>query len=802
MARRNTRIATIFGGVWVLLGSAALMFAFSQPVRIHENVDDGRSFQLAGNTHPLIARAQDQGSVDASLSLPRITIHFAMTAGQKKQLQRLLEAQQTRGSKQYHEWLTPEEYADSFGLSEKDLEKVTFWLEEQGFSNIEVARSRTAITFSGTAALAQAAFQTSIHSYLYNGQAHYANQSDPSLPKALEGMVESVRGLNDFHPRPHLRKPMITAINPRYTSSLSGNHFLTPADFATIYDLTPLYNSGIDGTGQKIAVAGQTDIALSDIEAFRAAAGLPANNPTIVLTGRDPGTSSDDLSEADLDLEWSGGVAKNATIIYVNSTDAFTSATYAVDNNVAPVLSISYGNCESMLGTAEVNTLSSTFQQANAQGITVIAPSGDSGAADCDGSTNANGPVVTEATQGLAVDAPASTPYVTGVGGTEFYNDPDGTPGTYWAAAPSTNNPSNNGTALSYIPEEAWNDTSTTDGLDASGGGKSTIFPKPSWQVGPGVPNDSARDVPDIAIDASPNHDGYLICSGGSCVNYFRMANTYLNVVGGTSMGPPTFAGIVALLNQQLGGSQGNINKTLYSLASYSSDAFHDITTGNNIVPCKEGTPDCPAASPFQFGYSAGTGYDQVTGLGSVDAYHLVHEWTSDFQASINPTTLTVTRGSSGTATVTITPVDNFTGAVSFTCSVPAALTDTTCSIPGTVSSSGNATLTITASTVSAAPGRFRWRGFGTGGGAALALGGTLLLFCGMAGFLWPRRRGQALSGAFAILLLTTMTSCGDGTSASTTAETVQPASETADVTVTATAGVLSHSVTVSITVP
>ena len=596
----------------VSLASPGLIFAFQPPSRIHANIDATHTFSLAGNTRPVLARAQDQGAVDPALALPRITLHLAMTASQKAELLQFVAGQQTPASPHWHQWLTPEQYADQFGANAADIQKIVAWLQGLGFSNIEVARSRTWISFSGTAAQAESAFQTPIHRYLVNGQTHYANATAPILPKDLDGMVESIRGLHDFHPRPRGIKPG-SAIKAHFTSSISGNHFLVPGDWATIYDVKPLYANGIDGTGIKIAIPGQSDIALSDIEAFRSAAGLSKNDPQVILSGPDPGTSSGDESESDLDIEWAGGIAKNATIVFVNSMDAFGSATYAVDNNVAPVLSITYGNCEQDLGTAEINTLTSLFLQANTQGMTVLAASGDQGAADCENSG------ATTASQGLAVDVPAAIPYVTGLGGTEFSEGS----GTYW----SSTNDANSGSALSYIPEIAWNDTSEDDELSATGGGKSTVFTKPTWQTGNGVPYDGARDVPDLAFAASPDHDGFLICSAGSCVNGFRMTNEDLNVIGGTSASAPSFAAVVALLNQQTGDRQGNINVALYALASISTNAFHDITSGNNIVPCEQGSPDCPGGG--KMGYSTGKGYDLVTGLGSVDAYNLLREWST-----------------------------------------------------------------------------------------------------------------------------------------------------------------------------
>ena len=598
---------TLLGFCLFVIASVTRLDAAEAPRRINSEIKNNETFRLAGNTRPMLVLAQDNGEVSGALALPRLALHFRMTAQQQEDLDQLLRQQQAPGAVQYHQFLTPEEYGARFGLNAADLAQVWTWLESQGFSNIQAARSRTFISFSGNASQVQTAFHTAIHRYTLNGETHYANASDPLLPQTLEAVVESIRGLHDFRMKPH----GIQKLRPRFTSSISGNHFLAPNDFATIYNLQPLYQAGLDGTGVKIAVAGQSDIQLSDIRAFRTAAGLSQNDPTVILAGTDPGiqSSSGDESESDLDVEWAGAIAKNVTVVFVTSPDVETSITYAIDNNVAPILSLSYGSCETAYSTAESSTEAAQYQQANAQGMTVIAAAGDSGAADCDTSYPAR--------RGLSVDVPASFPSVTGIGGTMFQEGS----GTYW----NTGNNSYAGSALSYIPEVVWNDSSATNGLSASGGGASRYNAKPTWQTGTGVPSDGARDVPDLAFAASPDHDGILICSDGDCVNGFRNTDTTLDVIGGTSAGAPSFAGIVALL-VQAAGAQGNVNPHLYSLATRSTDVFHDITSGSNSVACRVRTANCTTGT---MGYASGVGYDQATGLGSVDAYHLISEWTN-----------------------------------------------------------------------------------------------------------------------------------------------------------------------------
>jgi uncharacterized protein (TIGR03437 family) len=466
-----------------------------------------------------------------------------------------------------------------------------------------VARGRNWIQFSGSAAQVLHSFRTEIHRYNVNGVMHYANAAEPSIPAPFSEVVSGIRGLHDFHPAPRLRK-----LVPENTTA-NGAHRIVPDDIATIYNVAPLYADHIDGTGQKIVVVGQTSIDLSDIQTFRTRFNLPSQTPQVVRVPKlpDPGRSQNDLAEADLDIEWSGGIARNATIIYVYTNDAFAAAQYAIDQNLAPVLSMSYGFCESM-DLVDLPFFQSVAQQANAQGMTWVAASGDFGAADCE-DLNA---IVAQA--GKAVDIPAVIPEVTGVGGTEF-NDGGG---SFWSA---TNN-ANGGSALSYIPEVVWNNTDSVNGLASGGGGASAFFPKPSWQTGSGVPADGSRDVPDIALAASPAHDAFYVFTGGSA-QFF----------GGTSLGSPTFSGMIALLNHYLvsTGIQkqpglGNVNPTLYRLAQNTSGVFHDINSGNNMVPCPASSPDCVNGL---LGYNAGPGYDQATGLGSVDAANLVHQWSS-----------------------------------------------------------------------------------------------------------------------------------------------------------------------------
>ena len=813
----------------VRLACTALLLIFAAPGstqvssrnRISRPVDAAQTAVVKGTAHPLAQAQFDQGRTDPSQALHGVSLTFRLSPPQQADLDNLLRQQQDPSSPNYHKWLTPEQYAARFGMTQNDLARVTAWLHSQGLTVDGISRNRTEVSFSGTVGQIEYALKTEIHNYSIQGEPHFANATDVALPAAFSSVVVSVRGLNDFRPKPRFRRA-----SPRFTSSLSGNHFLIPGDFATIYNLNPLYRLGLNGVGQTIAVVGQTAISLTDIDAFRAASGLTKYDPTRVLvpnTGTSA-TSTKDLGEADLDLEWSGGVAKSAAIIYVYvgndpNKSVFDALQYAIINKLAPVISISYGNCEAVLPGGFVLTMRQWAQQANAQGQTISGPAGDEGAADCDSG-------VASATHGLAVDVPASIPEVTGVGGTEFTGDalqcpgnPPSCPGgvapadpPYWSGSSSLNS---GPTALGYIPEMAWNDTTASlalvppAGFAASGGGASTIFTKSSteafWQTGPGVPNDGKRDVPDISLNASNFHDTYLFCTQGSCVNGFRATNNNLSGVGGTSVGAPSFAGILAIINQATQSSigQGNANPNLYSLAVSTPSAFHDIPTGsNNNVPCTKGSTGCPNGGTI--GFPTGPNYDQVTGLGSIDAFNLVHAWpgftsAQAFSVGASPLAITIAAvGQSGSIPVLVGGANGFTGSVALSCAVPSTATSKiSCAItPSSVSlnsTSTNAMATLTINAL-ASSGALEHRG--------LEFLAATLLVPGL--LLWPLplRRRKRFLGFLVLGMLGVAAGCGGSSSMPPPPPPPPPPPVTYVVTVTGTSGSTSHSLNVNVTAP
>ncbi|MGA9980831.1 MAG: S53 family peptidase [Candidatus Sulfotelmatobacter sp.] len=789
--------------------AATLSFA-EAPDRIAGSIDSSQMVVLRSQIQRRALPQFDQGRVDGSFQLSDVKLAIVPSPSQVKALKQLLEEQQDPKSPNFHKWLTPQEYADRFGLSHNDVQKTTAWLKSQGLTAVKVANGRDWINFSGTASQIESAFRTEIHRYNVNGEMHFANSTPPSIPAELSGIANGFLGLDDFRPKPMFRKALPRARNVRpnyYDANTGDGNFVGPGDIATIYDLTPLYTAGIDGTGEKLAIMGQTDVYLADLVDFRSGFSLPAINATCSTTGGvltsctssstanfqyildpngggDPGVLTNDLSEADLDLEWSAATAPGAQIIFYNSTNVFTSLLDAIDNAtvLAPVISISYGNCEWNLGGAVLTTsgpgqLEIGMMKANSLGITILNSSGDSGAAECDGGAAL-------ATGGLGVSYPASSPEVTGVGGTAIsYADLTTSASTYW----NTSNGTNEDSAKSYIPEISWNEDEElssafgntqlywqTSGyiISVSGGGVSNCalqndqanppdtlcvsgFPVPTWQkplAFPTAPPTTGRYSPDVSLLASPDFPGYVYCTPleelsnaspydtettSSCATGIPAAVNGLpvgdpttvspSIVGGTSASAPIFAGIVTMLNQYLNTSAssppglGNINFTLYTLAATPANgAFHKVITRDNMLYCSGDTPNpsyeinsayvCPAATvavpnPL-FGFEASnadatTGYNLVTGLGSVDANALFTAWNASttppptFTLGVGAATLQVTPGQTGTATITVTGTHP---TLTFTCTETTALSSSgsVCTItPSIPTSASSASLTI-----------------------------------------------------------------------------------------------------------
>ena len=650
-------------------------------------IDNSVRTRIPHSTHPMAVSRYEAGPLEANQAMQRMMLVLKPSPDQQQQLQAFLDSQQMKGSPDYHRWLTPDEFGARFGASQQDIEQVTNWLKQQGFTVNQVARGGRWIEFSGTTRQVQAAFQTQMKYYQIKGTMHVANASDTSIPAALSPVVGGVLSLHNFFKKPlsthawqvhRNAQGVLAPVQPdvTVTGRTTTFHFLAPGDFAKIYDLNPLYNLSLKGTNQAIAIVARSNINLADINNFRNTFQVPVNGGTfVILNGPDPGEDLffGDGIEATLDTEWSGAVAPNATINVVVSGSTLTSdgvdlsAAYIVENNLAPVMSVSFGDCEQVFGAQENAFWNSLWQQAAAQGISVFVSSGDNGAAACD-DPNPN-PVPSSGI--IGVSGMASTPFNTAVGGTQF--NENGNDAAFWN---STNSATDFSSAIGYIPEVVWNESCSpgqagTDcqgqsffELFASSGGASTLYSKPVWQSTSiaGVPNDGKRDLPDVSLTAA-GHDGFLICfetfdptQDFNCISNPNNGSPILlnaGVVGGTSASSPSFAGIMAIVDQKAGGRQGLANYVLYPLAAAENFAncnsnnrtnpatgtscvFNDITTGNSNVPGR-------------VGFNAGTGFDFITGLGSVDAKNLVNAWPTGLQATV--TSITTSMG----ATVNIT---------------------------------------------------------------------------------------------------------------------------------------------------
>jgi len=654
--------------------------AQSQPSsRITGPINDQVRVTIKGNVHPLAQARYDQGAVSDSFPAERMFLLLQRSPESEAALRQFLEDAHRTGSPSYHKWLTPEQFGELYGPEDSEIAAVSGWLQGHGFSIARVTKGKTAIEFSGTAGQLREAFGTEIHTYLANGEEHHANNLDPQIPAALAAVVAGITPMNDFRPMPYV-KSLGEAVYDRRAHKLvpqwtfpSGTDLLDfgRGDFAIQYDVNPLYAAGVTGKGVTIGIIGASNVDPSVVATYRWFFGLPANPVNVVIDGSDPGENGAAV-ESYLDVEQSGAVAPGATInLYTSAGTSLQDGLYlaaqrAVDDDVAAVLSTSYGTCEQNLGSAGNQFWAGLWEQAAAQGQTSFVSSGDGGPAGCD-----NFNAVQVAQDGIAVNGFASTPWNVAVGGTDFYyTSYNGTASaqqteleTYWDTVP-TIFPTTS--LLQPVPEQPWNDpfglnlhsggvynpnasdivggsggpSSCSTGVEASNGTYSSCtggYTKPAWQSGTGVPADGVRDLPDVSLFAAAgeNDSFYPICTfPGECV--VSDGDLTIGVVGGTSASSPAMAGIMALVNQKYG-PQGQANFTLYPLAAQHPSVFHDITTGSNVVPCQFGSPNCALSAAndntkgfFTLGgYYAGKGYDLATGLGSVDANLLVKYWNS-----------------------------------------------------------------------------------------------------------------------------------------------------------------------------
>jgi trimeric autotransporter adhesin len=666
------------------------------PARITQAVDESNLTRLGGNTYPLARAEFDRGLADPDMPLHRMLLVLKRSPEQETALRQLLLNLQDKSSPNFHKWLTPDQFGQQFGPAEQDLQIVTSWLASHGFQIAGASKGRVVIEFSGTVGQVLEAFHTAIHKYVVNGEAHWANSGDPQIPTALTPVVAGVATLHNFVKHTNL----VSTGRPAYFQrSVKGNedlcdvnqdpcpladvvHALGPADLSTIYNAPNSLNVNppavlINGDAITVGVVGRSNIQLSDIQEFRGLFGLSANffPANIVLNGPDPtDLGGSEEIEAVLDASWAGAAAPNATIKFVVSQTTETtdgvdlSEVFIVDNNLADVMTESFGTCEQDAGQTLVQAEVAIAEQAAAQGITFFASSGDSGAV-CSSIP----------TETIATQIPASLPYVTAVGGTMFIaND-----AAFWN---STNNDLDQESALKYIPENVWNETFSNGSQGAGGGGVSTLFKAPPWQTGVTGLSGTMRQVPDVSLNAAAGHDPFIICIedlGDSC-----LPGNPVFLVGGTSASTPSFAGIMSLVVEaQDNTRQGQAGYVLYDLAASEANTptalaacnstgasppastcvFNDITTGNNVLSGEVGS-----TTDFQ----AAPGYDLASGLGSVNVANLISKWKTagvtrgagSTTTLASTTTFPITHGSPASFTIDVAPqtgADTPTGEVS-----------------------------------------------------------------------------------------------------------------------------------------
>jgi len=627
---------------WLPAGAAALvLLLLAAHGALGARPDEGLA--EVGSVPREVAGSRDIARLDGGVRVDRVVL--VLRRRDADGLARLLADQHDPASGDFHRWLSPAEFERRFGASDEDVAALEKWFTSHGLDMEDAPAGRAALVFSGRAADVEGAFDTELHEVYAEGGVRIANLRPARLPLDLARRVTGVLSLHSF-PR---RRPLA---RPRPANTSADGHSLAPADFTAIYNVDALAAAGINGSGRTIGLIARTNVNVGDTTYFRATFGLPANDPTVILNGPDPGIVSDDEFESDLDLQWAGAIAPAARTFLIASKSTGTSdgidlsVLYAVSHDVADVLSVSYGSCEGDLDDVATALYTNVWAQAAAQGISVMVASGDSGVAGCQVSWEPTGTRV-------GVNGLGSSPYATCVGGTQFLDASN--PSTYWN---STNDPTTKKSVKGYIPETTWNESGAVPGgstLLATGGGQSIHFARPPWQNVAGLPADNARYVPDVSFAAAV-HTPYLIVQGHTT------GSSGLSSVGGTSASSPAFAGIAALLSQKAGTRLGNLNPLLYAIgrAQYGaagasapaplaagSPTFHDVTTGSNSVPGLTG-------------YVAGPGYDAATGLGSVDASALASALpapapgTTDFTLGANPATPVVPAGGSVVVTLVL----------------------------------------------------------------------------------------------------------------------------------------------------
>ncbi len=600
---------------------------------VKKNIDEDRRVRLRGNTRPEANEKNDRGRVEDSFPMEHMVLQLKRAPELEQEFEQYIDSLSDKTSPNYHQWMLAPEQGEKFGLTQHDLDAVTGWLESHGFTIGYIYPNLMAIDFSGTAGEIRSAFHTEIHYFEVRGERHFANMSDPQIPEALADVVVGVVSMHNFKPQPL----SVPRVEKDYTftgctggTNGTGGHCypLVPADLETVYNLNPLFQEGINGTGQTITVVEDSNTFSTDVAKYRStflskwSGTVTTIHPTGSSACTNPGTNADD-GEADLDAEVISAMAPNATIVMATCKDVGTTngvllADENLVNSATPpsILSQSYGECEAFNGAASNAAFNTAFQTGAAAGVSIFVSSGDAGASGCAPFFSAG---ATDALSGIGITGWGETVYNVSVGGTDFedaYNTKEASIpiSTYW----NTTNTGTDGSAKSYIPEIPWNDScsgyllynyegkatgygtagdcaastfrSTAAGAGgpsscATGGGGTdqtsfgiadgtcTGYAKPSWQSGiAGNPADGVRDIPDVSLFASNGIWGHYITvcfsdtanQGTSCAG----APSTWSGFGGTSASAPMMAASQALVNEKWNLSKvGNPDPTYYAIA-------------------------------------------------------------------------------------------------------------------------------------------------------------------------------------------------------------------------------------------
>ena len=650
--------------------------------RIAGPVDEGSLVVLTGNV-PAVARAEfDRGEAPASTQMTHVRLVLARSSQQEAALDKYLAELQDKSSPNYHKWLKPAEFGKIYGPADSDIAAIVHWLQSHGMQVDPVQPGRTNISFSGSVQQIQDMLNISIHSFDMRGEQFLSNTNNPSIPAALVPVVSGVARLNTLQPKPqHVTGQMglydpaahrlqaasqSTGRTPRAEltngSGANSTLYLVPGDAATIYNTPNSFNANFStgtsytGNGVTIGIGGVATIKPSTVVSYRQRFLGDSKAPTVINVDGTTAVGIDQF-ESYTDNELAGGVAPGANIVFYTAVTLDTAIDQMLTDNTVDIFSLSYGACELDLTTSDNQVISAWWQQAAGQGIAVTVSTGDSGSGGCDYGTMT-------AVGGVKVSGYASTPYNIAVGGTDF--GPLLTSFTTYVGDSASGTAANfYRTATKYIPEWTWNDSTTVNttisanvpymdptnanatNIQAAGGGKSTCsvntttytgstenkgtctsgYAKPAWQRGAGVPNDSARDIPDISLMAGAGGDAaaWLVCSDDqSTVGTVTITadcttqtdgSFYFFGVGGTSTSAPAFAGFLALVQQKTGGRLGQAAKDLYDLynGAHAAAIFHDVTIGDISVPCTNPSPNCSrnaAGNYFLTGYDTTAGYD------------------------------------------------------------------------------------------------------------------------------------------------------------------------------------------------